>query len=203
MHNQVASPESGIRILELGAGTLNHVSYENRFEVYDIVEPFRQLWQDSPRLAQVSAVYEDISHLPAAKRYDRIISIAVLEHLVDLPFVIADCGLRLAEGGELRAGIPTEGGFLWSLGWRSTTGLSFRLRTGLSYEPYIRHEHVNLAEEVIAIVGYFFQRLEFQRFPLPMKHLSLYTALRASCPYLDRCAAFRQDRTLVNSSSSP
>ena len=34
-------------ILEIGAGTLNHLKYEKNYSVYDIVELFKNLYQDS------------------------------------------------------------------------------------------------------------------------------------------------------------
>ena len=187
MHGQIATPTSGKRILELGAGTLNHLAYEPKPAVYDIVEPFHQLWEDNPQLARVNHVYKDISEIPDDKKYDRIISVAVLEHLTDLPGALARAGLLLDVNGQFKAGIPSEGGLLWSLGWRATTGLSFRLRTGLSYEPYMRHEHVNLAREIIALTEYFFRDVAIGRFPVAAEHLSLYTALAASNPRLERC----------------
>lgn len=193
MHRQVATAKPGSRILELGAGTLNHLPYENSPAAYDIVEPFRQLWEDNPRLNKVSHVYSDISEVPE-QRYDAIISIAVLEHLTELPYVVARCGLLLSPDGQIKAGIPSEGGFLWSLGWRSTTGLSFRLRTGLSYEPYMRHEHVNVADEIVAVVQYFFENVAILRFPLPTRNLSLYTGIIASTPRLSRCTEFVKAR---------
>ena len=49
MHFQVARRRSS-SILELGAGTLNHVEYEKSTETYDIVEPFSQLYQNSHNL---------------------------------------------------------------------------------------------------------------------------------------------------------
>ena len=32
------------KILEIGAGTLNHLKYEKNFSEYDIVEPFKNLF---------------------------------------------------------------------------------------------------------------------------------------------------------------
>jgi hypothetical protein len=190
MHKRVAGDKDGERILELGAGTLNHTPYETTVSFYDVIEPFRVLWENSPRLDHVSDVYADISEVPRHKRYDRILSVAVLEHLIDLPRTVAQCALFLDRGGTFRAGIPTEGGFLWGLAWRATTGVSFRLRTGLSYRSIMRHEHVNTADEILAVVQYFFRRVELCRFPFPAKHLSFYTALNATSPDRDRCLAY-------------
>jgi SAM-dependent methyltransferase len=187
MHRQVAGSEQGERVLEIGAGTLNHVAYERNPSEYDVVEPFRELWENSSNRKKVTAIYSDISEVPADRRYDRIISVAVLEHLTDLPSILSQCALLLAKGGSLRAGIPSEGGFLWSLGWRATTGVSYRLRTGLSYERVMRHEHVNCSDEIIAITRYLFRNLTIRRFPLPGKHFSLYTSLIATDPSLQTC----------------
>ena len=197
MHKQILGSGQPDRILELGAGTLNHVPFECNAQEYDVVEPFRELWEGSPQLPRVRRIYGDISEIPDSSRYDRIVSVAVLEHLTDLPYVVAYCGTLLDDGGQLKAGVPSEGGFLWSLGWRATTGLSFWLRVRMSYEPYILHEHVNQVDEIVAVVNYFFADVEIRRFPLPGKHASLYTSLSASKPRIDVCAEFLNERRLV------
>src|SRR5512138_280235 len=43
MHRRVASI-AGAPVLELGAGTLNHIRFEPRGIAYDVVEPFRELY---------------------------------------------------------------------------------------------------------------------------------------------------------------
>ena len=43
MDAQKVSKRKGEDILELGAGNLNHIKYENSFKNYDIVEPFGAL----------------------------------------------------------------------------------------------------------------------------------------------------------------
>jgi hypothetical protein len=188
MHRGVARGRSeGERLLEIGAGTLNHVPYERNVSVYDAVEPWQSLWQDSPNRDAVQHLYADVAEVDYANRYDRIISIAVLEHLTDLPSTIARCGLLLAPGGSFRAGIPTEGGFLWALGWRLTTGVAYRLRRGIDYAAVMQHEHVNNAREILAVVRYFFESVTEHRFPLPLFHVSFYTVLEAKRPNLNRC----------------
>lgn len=189
MHRQIAS-HSSTDVLELGAGTLNHISYEKTATTYDVVEPFAELYQNSPRLTQVRGVYESISAVPKDNKYPRIVSIAALEHMTNLPLEIALSAERLKSGGIFQAGIPSEGGFLWWLGWRCTTGLSYWLRNRLDYGILMRHEHVNNAKEIIALVKYFFTDVKIKRFPTPLHMLSLYTYLEASHPRMDRVHKF-------------
>ena len=92
-------------------------------------------------------------------------------------------------GGSLRAAIPSEGGFLWKLGWMCTTGLEFRLRHGLDYGLMMAHEHVNDAGEIESLVRALFEDIEVRSFGLG-RQLSLYRFLAARRPRLDVAAAW-------------
>jgi SAM-dependent methyltransferase len=190
MHRKVAAQAGDGAILELGAGTLNHLQYEPQATVYDVVEPFRELWESSVYRRRVRAFYDDIRDVPEQNRYQRIIAVAVLEHLEDLPGVVAECGNRLTPEGHLQIGIPTEGGALWGTAWRCTTGVAYRLRTGLDYGELMRHEHVNTAKEIVDVLRYFFGEIKVSRFPLPAYHLSFYTSIDASGVRRERCSEF-------------
>lgn len=192
MHDAVARPGSG-PVLEIGAGTLNHVHLEGKVE-YDVIEPLHDLWRDSPSQTTVRNFYDNLVDVPENLRYSRIISVAVLEHLEDLPYTIARSGLMLTETGTFQAGFPSEGGFLWGLSWRLSTGIVYRIRTGLAYSSVMGHEHLNSADEIIKITNYFFHKVRRSRFPLPFHHLSFYTAISASEPRLDRCREFIKSR---------
>jgi SAM-dependent methyltransferase len=189
MHRKISDVPSADAILELGAGTLNHVRLEMPASGYDAVEPFRELWEGRPERQLIRAMYEDIEDIPSGTRYGKIVSVAVLEHLTDLPRVIARCGLLLSPGGVFQAGVPTEGGALWGLAWRVTTALAFRLTRGLDYSRIMRHEHLNSAQEIEAIVGYCFEEVSLTRFPLPWRHASFYTYLEARRPRTGQCRA--------------
>ena len=189
MHVRVAAGGVAGPTLELGAGTLNHVPHESKFLKewgYDIVEPQRHLYEDSPHRDVVRDAFADISEIPAGRTYARIISVAVLEHLDDLPGVLRQVRDRLQPGGITQHGIPSEGGFLWGLGWRATTGLSYRLRTGHSYKRLMRHEHLSDSEEIVRVFRHVFHQNTPEagvtwgdRFPTPFRHGSLYTYLHA------------------------
>ncbi|MFC3068720.1 methyltransferase domain-containing protein [Phenylobacterium soli] len=188
MHRQVAADVAGgatRATLELGAGTLNQLRYEPFTTPYDIVEPFAELFADSPERGRVRNAWADIAEAPAEAAYQRITSIAALEHICDLPLVLARAAQLLTPDGELRAAIPAEGGFLWRLGWSLTTGLEFRLRHGLDYGELMRHEHVNTAAEIEALVGGLFEEVSVRSFGLG-RQLSLYRFLAARKPRLDR-----------------
>ena len=184
MHRHVAAI-SGDTTLELGAGTLNHLRYEQNLKSYDVVEPFTALYEQSDRKGLVRDFYDGIFDVPMENRYERIISIAALEHMEQLPFEMARACQLLTDGGVFQAGIPSEGGALWWLGWRCTTGMSFWLRNRMDYGLVVRHEHVNTGPEIIAFAKALFEDVELKYFPLPHHHLSLYVYIEARNPRLD------------------
>jgi hypothetical protein len=186
MHRQVAADVTaqGPRpTLELGAGMLNQLAYEPENPAYDIVEPFRELYEHSPMLPRVRDVFADIADAPAERRYARITTVAALEHICDLPLALARSVLLLEPGGSFRAAIPSEGGLLWRLGWSLTTGLEFRLRHGLDYGVMMAHEHVNNSVEVEGLVRGLFAEVRIRSFGLG-RQLSLYRFIVAREPRL-------------------
>jgi len=190
MHRQVAADASPLKAtLELGAGNLNQLPFEPEGGAYDIVEPFADLYRGSPRLPRVRAVYADVAEVPAGTLYDRITSVACLEHITDLPVALARSARLLAPGGSFRAAIPSEGGLLWKLGWSLTTGLEFRLRHGLDYGLLMAHEHVNDAAEIETLARALFEEVSVKSFGVG-RQLSLYRFIAASRPRLDVAEAW-------------
>lgn len=192
MHVKVrgAARKAREEVLELGAGSLNHLAWEGDVAAYDIVEPFRALFEGSESLASVRQVYGQLSEIPAGRQYDRILSVAVLEHMLDLPKEIALACTHLHDDGVFCAGFPSEGGWLWEMAWRYGTGTAFRRRTGLDYAVMMRHEHVNTADEIESCVRYFFNDVSLYRFPTGMRSLSLYTFVAATGANRARCSQF-------------
>ena len=192
MHRKVAkdvaagSPKA---TLEIGAGNLNQLPYEPYSQPYDIVEPFRELYESSPHRQRVRNIYDDVSQIPHEHRYDRITSIAVLEHVCNLPELVARSAVLLADGGSFRAGIPSEGTILWRLGWQLTTALDFRARHNLDYKVLMRYEHVNTAREIEEVLRYFFTDTRTSVFGL-MRSLSFYQFFACAKPDLARCRSY-------------
>ncbi len=168
MHYRVAAdltPTSKLSTLEIGAGTLNQLPFEPVIGPYDIVEPFRVLYESSPGRERLRNVFDDISEAKDSGPYDRITSIAVFEHIMDLPVVIAQAVLLLKSDGSLRVGIPNEGTVLWNLATR-ICGYEFKKRYGLEYNTMMRYEHVNTAAEIDAVLRIFFERVSRKVFGL-------------------------------------
>jgi hypothetical protein len=131
MHKKVAADlhnnAGDVPTLELGAGTLNHLSYEPLIKSYDIVEPCEFFYKNSSYYFRIRNIFNDISEIQKTQQYKRIISIATLEHVLDLPFLIASTALLLDKNGVFRFGIPNEGTILWWLGWNLITGIEFKM----------------------------------------------------------------------------
>ena len=197
MHLQVAddvSVEKYLPTLELGAGTLNHLKFEPCVRPYDIVEPNQKYLTRVSALKNIRHIYNNIFEVPKEQKYQRIISIATLEHLEDLPFVVACCGMRLTETGTFRAGIPNEGTVLWTAGSYLTSGLEFFLRYRLNYSVLMRYEHVNTAEEIDCILNYFFRKVRMRVCGISRKW-AFYRFYECSGHDIDRCRAFLEKST--------
>jgi hypothetical protein len=54
----------------------------------------------------------------------------------------------------------------------------------------MRHEHINNASEIIAIVRHFFFDVRIRWFPLPARHFAFYGYIEARRPHLDRCSSW-------------
>lgn len=183
LHRKVAKDVKNIynkSTLEIGAGTLNQLKYEQT-KPYDIIEPFRELYINSKYKGEINDIYEDIDEIANTKKYDRITAIATFEHIIDLPKVVAKTCFLLNKNGTLRVSIPNEGTFLWKLGWKLTTGLEFKLKYGLDYEILLKYEHVNTADEVEHVLSYFYDDIKCSCFGINKK-IAFYRFYECSRP---------------------
>lgn len=193
MHRKLTAYPAGFPFLEIGAGTLNHVPYEPSNGKYDIIEPMPVLFEDKAEVSRISGIYKDIRELEPVPTYDRIGSVAVLEHVLDLPDLIARSALLLTGTGVFRAGIPSEGGFLWRMAYKYGTGTTFRLKFKLDYEVFQKYEHVNTAREIIDVTKLFFEDVVVSNWPLPAISMSFYTFIEARRPRTDLASKFLED----------
>jgi len=192
MHKKVAEDVAGGHdttvTLEIGAGTLNHLRYEPSQNKYDIVEPFVDLYKQSPLLNRVNNIYKDINEIQGLQ-YDRIISIATFEHVIDLPVLVAKAAsLLYRKYGKLRIAIPNEGTVLWNLGTK-ITGLSFRKSYGLNYKTLMQYEHLNTADEIGEVLTFFFAKTKCSVYGIN-KQLAFYRFYECSGPIEQKIVQF-------------
>ncbi len=184
LHKKVAkSAGENLSTLEIGAGTLNQLQYEPANSVYDIVEPYSTLFQNSQNLNRVRNIYSDISEIPLTQKYDRITSIACFEHICNLPDVLETTQKLLKQSGVLSISIPNEGRFLWKFAYQNTTGREFRKRFHLDYEVLMRYEHINTADEIEALLRYYYKDIRCSMFGFG-KNFSFYRHYSCKNPVL-------------------
>jgi hypothetical protein len=71
MHRKVAEFSTPMEnVLELGAGSLNHLKYEINFKNYDVVEPFKELLKESKQSDRVRSIFSDITEIKRTQKYD-------------------------------------------------------------------------------------------------------------------------------------
>jgi len=196
LHKKVAKDSaSHLATLEIGAGNLNQLQFEPIGAEYDIVEPFKALYENEKDKSRVRAIFDFIEDVPTTNRYDRITSCAAFEHIDNLPYVVARTGLLLKDNGCLRVAVPSEGGFLWKLGYSLTTGIEFRMKYGLNYSVLMGYEHINNVDEILDVVKYFFGVVSINRFGFG-KHFSFYSFFNACRPNVSRCEEYCNDYSL-------
>lgn len=170
-------------ILEVGAGTLNHLVYERNIKLYDIVEPFKELYSNSKHLHRIRNVFNDIKDINENK-YNHIISIATFEHIVNLPEVVAKSTLLLEKDGQLLVSIPNEGTLLWRMG-TLFTGFEFKLTYGLDYNLLMEYEHVNTAIDIEQVLNYFFKEVSCSNFGIN-KNIAFYRFFNCTKPNIKK-----------------
>lgn len=186
LHRKVAKDLDGVvnkSTLEIGAGTLNQLNYEQT-KPYDIIEPFSELYINSKFKNHIDCVYNDIDEVSDSKSYDRITSVATFEHILDLPKVVAKTCLHLNENGSLRVSIPNEGTFVWKLGYKLTTGIEFKLKYGLDYSILMNYEHVNTADEIEQVLNYFYGKVKCSCFGIN-RRIAFYRFYECSNPNVE------------------
>ncbi len=191
LHKQIAKDISNnhkdLKTLEIGAGTLNHTDYEQNITHYDIIEPFTELFENSKKLSRVKNIYKDILDIENAE-YERIISIATFEHIVDLPVIVAKAALLLSKQGELRVSIPNEGTIMWKLG-TMVTGYEYKKMYGLDYQVLMKYEHVNTANEIESVLKYFFNTTKTNVYGISRK-FAFYRSIICKEPNIEKAKVF-------------
>ena len=169
------------KTLEVGAGTLNHLKYEIK-KHYDIIEPKSFLFINSKYIKFINNSFKDIKLTPN-NNYDRIISCAVLEHIIDLPDYLYTSSLKLKKKGYQQHSIPCEGYPMWDILWFLFSGMLFKLKYGYSFKYIQKHEHVNNFDEIKTLISFFYKEVKVSfSYPFYNKYLSFYVNIKFSKP---------------------
>jgi SAM-dependent methyltransferase len=100
--------------------------------------------------------------------FDRYIAVHVLEHLPNLPATIREAWRLLhKERGQLLVVIPCEGSAAYTLARRISAQRIFEKTYKMSYDVFIKREHINLPHEILAELGLYFTVAARSFFPLP------------------------------------
>ena len=167
----------GGRVLEIGAGLGEHVSYENLENTeYHALELRPEIADEIRRRhPQVKVVAGDCEKcIPFTDRFfDRVIAIHVLEHLPNLPSALKEIHRTLKPGGEFCAVIPCEGGLAYGFARLISSKRIFEKRYGMSYDFCIRSEHVNRPREIMEELGLHFETRDISFFPLKIPSIAM------------------------------
>ena len=149
--------------LEIGAGSLNHLKYENfsKKHIYDVIEPKKFLYENNKNKFLVNKFYKSLNNTKK-NSYSRIISCAVLEHLEDLPYYLYLSSQKMKKNGYQSHSIPCEGYPIWNITWFLISGITFKLRTGKSFKEIQRHEHLNSFDEILKLVKFFYRDVQIK-----------------------------------------
>jgi 2-polyprenyl-3-methyl-5-hydroxy-6-metoxy-1,4-benzoquinol methylase len=182
-----------INVLEIGAGTLNHVAYELPYSKsnYDIVEPKKYLYKNSKFKKFIKNFYFSYKEVPD-DHYDIINSCATLEHLENLPEFLAMSAFKIKEGGVQSHSIPCEDYFTWKLFNRYINGIIFKIRTGENWNNFMSHEHLNNYNEITGLIKFFYKNVKI-KFSYPFfysPHTSFYANIFFSGPKKKLCKRF-------------
>jgi SAM-dependent methyltransferase len=166
----VRSGLAGGKTLEIGAGLGEHLAFEQyQDEDYWAVELREEMAEAIKRkYPRVQTIVGDCQRrLPLEDAsFDRALAIHVLEHLPDLPSAIGELRRVLKDDGRLVVVIPCEGGLAYGLARRISAQRIFERRYKVSYDWFIRSEHINVPSEIIGELAERFEILERRYFPL-------------------------------------
>ena len=169
------SPKDFRTTLEIGAGSGEHLLYENLspeqqkgYYALDFRDNLcRQIHERFPNIHVIAADCQRQLPFPD-NSFDRVRAIHVLEHLPDLPAAIREAHRVCRPTGTLIVLIPCEGGLAYGIARRISAQPLFEKRYKQSYRWWVEREHINLPHEIIEELHPYFTIEHRSFFPLPV-----------------------------------
>ena len=173
-HNFVVknSKKNFLTTLEIGSGIGEHLKYEklkpaqkkNYFALDKRKNILKQLKDENPNIRIIQGDCQKKINFKNSF-FDRVIAIHVLEHLPNLPKTIHEVYRQLKKNGQFLIVIPCEGSLAYSIARKISAERLFKKKYNMSYNWFIKTEHINLPNEIISILSKKFQIIKKSFFP--------------------------------------
>lgn len=179
---------NGLRVLEIGPGSLSHIRHWNgrpeRYVLIDIDEKF--LKTASKKLSELKIPNEKRlinrktgSCLPAEDgEFDLILSFYSFEHLHPFRFYFQELIRTLKKKGRIAGAIPAEGGLAWGGGRYLTSRRWFKKNTKIDPDKIICWEHPTMADEILATLGEHMKTEIIEFWPLVVPSIDLNLVIK-------------------------
>ena len=187
----------GMRILELGASSGEHLKFVKVFPLWSkyicldinpgISDPvlFKSLRKGNPPLIpNISFVKASAEQLPFAdKSFDLIISTCLLAHVKDVEQALSEMRRVVTVGGQIVIGLPTDPGIINRLVKVVHTYPKMKRMGVLNPRLTYAREHINPIGNLIALIKNVFSsdEVKLQFFPLRLRSWNLNLAVIVNC----------------------
>ena len=177
---------SPCKTLEVGAGIGAHLRYEDltvqQYHALELRQDFvDQMKKDFPGVIPVCGDIQTKVDFPD-HYFDRIVSVHVLEHLPNLPAALREIKRLLKPGGFGEFVLPCEGSLAYSLAREiSAKRLFKKIYPGVSYDIFIKSEHVNTCQEILREIkeqGFHIEHMVSFPIPVPFIFCNLGIGIR-------------------------
>jgi ubiquinone/menaquinone biosynthesis C-methylase UbiE len=177
---------SGLRILEVGAGAGEHVDFVSPDYAEYVATDL-----DSKRLEKiaernlpnlkVATIDAQVTNFPD-NHFDRVIATCLLAHMLKPEETLLEWRRILKPGGSLTIYIPCEPGIALKMFRRLFTKPKAERMGYQGYDLFIARDHINSADKLCSLITHVFRdnnfKLLFYPFPIKSWYLNLFLVVQ-------------------------